>query len=454
MNAKAERPGPLTAAYDDHSIEGAAILYSEPAPLLRMMILVMVALVLAVLVWSYFGHADVIVAAPGVVSPEDDVRRVYAPVSEGEIEKVLVEEGDPVEEGTAIARVRSREAIQLAANARQAALELAAAELEREQFPATMELMQREAERLNDEIQLKQNQLDEELTRGSANLREEQLARLAEARVNLESTLRTRDAARVEYEKYQAASQSGGIAPLDVEQKRRAYETAREAYQLAGASLRALEARFIEEAAKNRTDLQQRSSELEDLRIKHQAKLLDIDQADDRLELKYMQARYKEQAARSIRFEDSKEGNLLVVLSPVAGVIASIALSQAGDKLQPNVPLVTIADEDSRKVLRVDIAESDRGFLVEGRPVKMKFNAFPYQRHGFLNGTLEYISETTQRESAEAVPTYKGYVSLERDYYDVDGEQRPLRYGMAATAEIIVRERRMIEFALDPLRGV
>ena len=47
---------------------------------------------------------------------------------------------------------------------------------------------------------------------------------------------------------------------------------------------------------------------------------------------------------------------------------------------------------------------------------------------------------------------YKGLVSLNKDYYRVDDTDYPLRYGMAAVAEVVVRKRRLIDMAFDPMR--
>ena len=45
-------------------------------------------------------------------------------------------------------------------------------------------------------------------------------------------------------------------------------------------------------------------------------------------------------------------------------------------------------------------------------------------------------------------------MSLERDHYLVADTKYPLRYGMTATVEIVVRARRLIDLALDPFRQV
>jgi HlyD family secretion protein len=85
----------------------------------------------------------------------------------------------------------------------------------------------------------------------------------------------------------------------------------------------------------------------------------------------------------------------------------------------------------------------------------MKFNAFPFQRYGFIEGTLEYISPAAQASSEkDSSPVFKGRVSLDRDFFEIDGREFKLRYGMLALAEIIVHQRRIIDLVLDPLKKV
>jgi HlyD family secretion protein len=49
---------------------------------------------------------------------------------------------------------------------------------------------------------------------------------------------------------------------------------------------------------------------------------------------------------------------------------------------------------------------------------------------------------------------YEGRVTIERDHYLVADTKYPLRYGMTAAAEVVVRERRLIDLALDPFRQI
>lgn len=45
-------------------------------------------------------------------------------------------------------------------------------------------------------------------------------------------------------------------------------------------------------------------------------------------------------------------------------------------------------------------------------------------------------------------------MSLDRLEYQVGETRYPLRYGMTAVAEIVVREGRLIDLALDPFRNI
>ena len=135
-------------------------------------------------------------------------------------------------------------------------------------------------------------------------------------------------------------------------------------------------------------------------------------------------------------------------------MITDITSTQPGDKIQANAPLGGIAHKNARPVLKIEIAEHDRAFVREGQPVQIKFNAFPYQRYGLVQGTLQFISPATRPSLQSKQPVYEGRVTLARDHYKVGETRYPLRYGMTATAEIVVRERRLIDLALDPFRNI
>lgn len=454
--ANAERLRPLREALEDHSAEGIAILTSEPWRFTQATVIAMVALVLTALIWSFFGHADVIVAAQGTLQPESEVRRLYAPI-DGELANVYIAEGQPVSKGDVLARLNARGAIEAATNALQAQLKLEDAEREWKEFPEKKALMERKIASLKQAMELEEHQHAKRITEGTSKLAEGQRAQLAEARSNVEDARRARDAARMEADKYTrlfALPGGGGVSQLQVEGKKNALQAAENALRVAQARVSELTARQSLEFGQAKAQLETSGQELTKLQLQYDAAAKEIANTEEKLRLQLQTARLVAEAAARIRFENIDKDNFLLIVAPVDGVITDITSTQPGDKIQANAPLGGIAPKGARPVLKIEIAEQDRAFLREGLPVKLKFNAFPYQRYGLIDGTLTYISPATKPSAQAKQPVYEGRVTLERDYYEVGETKYPLRYGMTATAEIVVRERRLIDLALDPFRQI
>ncbi len=444
----------LSTALEEHSAEGIAILYAEPSRLISRLILVIAGFLLAALVWSFFARADVIVSAAGILAPEEEVRRIYTPI-QGELVDIYMAEGLPVSRGDVLARINAREAIQAATNALDAEIKLAEAEQEYRDFPERKRLLSRQAEALQRQIETQQKLHEKRINEGLSKLAQAQKANLEEARGNFDKSRRARNMAKREADKYRrlhASPGGGGISKNKVDEMRDAYLAAQTNFKLAEARLGELDFQLSEEYTNAKTELEGSDQKLIALRIELKTLITQIKREENKVKLKLRSTRLASETAEQIRFENIDEENFLRILAPASGIITEVKFTQTGDKIQANTPLGTIAPEGATQVLKIDIPERDRGFLREGLEVKMKFSAFPYQRYGFINGTLVYISPTAQGGSGDKVPMYKGHVSLDRTYFTVDDIDYPLRFGMAAMAEIVVRKRRLIDMAIDPMR--
>lgn len=454
MSARDDRLQRLGEALEDHSSEGIAILAAEPSRVIFALLALILAFLLAALLWSFFGRADVIVTAPGYLSPDSEVRRFYAPIA-GELVDIFVGEGQPVSQGDVLARLNARGAIQAAANALEADLRLANARRENERFPARKALMQRQVESLERKIEIARERHEKRVAEGMAKLAQSQKAKLEEARGNLDKTQRTLEVARSELAKYQRLFNregGGGVSRNQVEEKRSELVAAEANYQIAEARLGELEFQLSNEYAEAKAELEGSDQELTQLQIERDTLLDKIQYEENKSAVDLRAAELEAEVAARVKFENIDEDNFLRIVAPVDGVVTEVKFTQPGDKVEANTPLGGIAEADAIPVLKIEISEADRAFLEVGQPVKLKFNAFSYQRYGFITGTLEYISPTTGASESIQQPVYKGRVSLEREYFEVEGERIPLRYGMQATAEVVVRKRRLIDLALDPFR--
>jgi len=433
---------PLADALGDHSSEGIAILTAEPWRALHALVYTMITLVLTGLAWSFFGRADVIVTEQGALAPAADVRRFYAPV-DGELVNLYVAEGQPVAKGDVLARLNARGAIEAAGNAMQAQLKLENVERDWRQFPEKKALLEQKAATLRQAMELEERQHQKRMALGTNKLVEEQRAQLAEARANVEET-------KLEMEKYDrvySSAAGSGVTLLQVESKRNDY-------RLAQSRLNELTARQAQALEQAQAQLESSGEQLKKLKLDYESATNELATAEEKLRLQLETARVEADAATRIRFENIDKDNFLLIVAPVSGVVTDLTSTQPGDKVQANTPLGGIAPSNSHSIVKVEIAENDRAFLREGLPVKLKFNAFPYQRYGVIRGTLEYVSPATKPASQTKQPVYEARVSLERDYYQVAETRYPLHYGMTAAVEIVVRERRLVDLALDPFRQI
>jgi len=452
----ANRLRPLAEALGDHSTEGIAILTAEPWRVLHAVIYTMIALVLSGLAWSFIGRSDVIVTAQGALQPDSELRRFYAPV-DGELANLYIAEGQPVSKGDVLARLNARGAIEAATSAQQAQLKLEDAEREWKQLPEKKALLERKAATLRQAMDLEEQQHEKRLALGTTQLAQAQRAQVDEARTNLGEARRARDAARAEAEKFErvfATPGGGGISQLQLDAKKNALQAAENAQRVAQSRLGELSARQTQEFATAKAQVETSGQELSKLRLQYEAATNDLATLEEKLRLQLQTARLAADSAARVRFENIDKDNFLLILAPVSGVITDVTSTQPGDKIQANTPLGGIAPRGARPVVRIEIAEQDRAFLREGLPVKLKFSAFAYQRYGLINGRLEYISPATKAAPQTKQPVYEGRVTLEQDHYLVDDKKYPLRYGMTATAEVVVRERRLIDLALDPFRQI
>ena len=447
---------PLEQALQEHGVEGIAILTAEPWRMTQAVLYAVLGLVLCGLLWSFFGHADVIASAPGALQPESEVRRVYAPV-DGELANLYIAEGQPVARGDVVARLNARGAVEAATNALDARLKLENAEREWAQFPERKALMERKSAALKERMELEEHQHQARVAEGTSRLAEGQRAQAQQARATLDEARRARDAARDEADRYArlfGINGGGGIAQSQVDAKKNALQAAENAYRIAQSRLNELGARQGLELRQAQTQLETSGQELSSLRLQYEAAARDIATAGDRLRLQLQTARLLADAAARIRFENIDKDNFLLIVAPVDGIVTDVTSTQPGDKIQANMPLGGIAPKNAKPVLKIEIAEQDRAFLKEGLPVKMKFAAFPFQRYGLIGGRLDFISPATKASAQSKQPVYEGRVTLLEDHVQVGSSSYPLRYGMTATAEIVVRERRLIDLALDPFRQV
>ncbi len=141
------------------------------------------------------------------------------------------------------------------------------------------------------------------------------------------------------------------------------------------------------------------------------------------------------------------------ITAPIDGIVFQLPIQKSGAMVQPGRMVAEIAPTDSPLTIRAQIATVDSGSLRLGLPVKLKFDAYPFQDYGVLSGKVIEISPTSAESSAASgAATYNLQISLAQNCLQHGDKCIPLRPGETVTAEVIIRQRKIADFFLDPFR--
>jgi hemolysin D len=143
-----------------------------------------------------------------------------------------------------------------------------------------------------------------------------------------------------------------------------------------------------------------------------------------------------------------------IVRAPIDGIILQLPYQQPKSFIQTGQLVAEIAPQNASKILKVQMPSQNAGFLKMGMPVKVKFDAYPFQDYGVVTGKLVWLSPDSKviDVGIRKVEVFEVDVVLDRDYIQSQGKKIMLSLGQTGTAEAIVRQRRTIDFILDPFK--
>jgi HlyD family secretion protein len=152
---------------------------------------------------------------------------------------------------------------------------------------------------------------------------------------------------------------------------------------------------------------------------------------------------------------------LVVLRAPADGVVLELGARSIGSVAKEAEPLVTLVPQGNKIEAEVDVDSADVARLRIGDPVRIKFDALPFQRHGTVPGTLRVVTENSFQPDKNARPAadkpegqpafFRARVALgPPELRDVPRDFR-LIPGMTTTAEIVIGKRTIISYLLDPI---
>lgn len=151
-----------------------------------------------------------------------------------------------------------------------------------------------------------------------------------------------------------------------------------------------------------------------------------------------------------------------VLRAPAAGTVSSV-LIDPGQSVASGRALVTIMPKGSSLRAQLLVPSSAIGFVHDGTPVVLHYQAFPYQKFGVQHGTVVDVSRSalTPAEITALLgrtpppqPLYRVDVVLASQSIEAYGKPHSLLPGMILDADLLLDRRRMIEWIFEPLYGM
>lgn len=154
----------------------------------------------------------------------------------------------------------------------------------------------------------------------------------------------------------------------------------------------------------------------------------------------------------------------LIVRAPQDGVLSAV-LAEPGQAVSPASALASLVPQGAVLQAQLYAPSSAVGFVRPGQAVRLRLEAFPYQKFGPLDGHVLQVSRTplaagelATQALAGAQPPRPGEalfrITVALDEAAVARWPQPLAAGMRLQADVQLERRRLVEWLFEPLFGL
>ena len=420
----------------DHSLTLPLALEDGRVPgLISKSIYVLVGLFTLGLVWACVGQIRELTVANGKIIPSGNVKLMHH-LEGGVVEEILVENGQLVEAGTHILKLRPT-----AAKSDLTKMELREANLQL-QLIRLEALVRSETPNFGTLSEMYPLQAS-----AQKSLFDSQVAVRDKERYTLQSQIETAEA-NVRTIEFQAQSlhrratlQYDQVTALQglYEKRlttRKLYTVAQSEHAAAQAELLAVKARLSDARGK----LVEALYKLEEWKAQNRNTILDERSklTSELVELHQLIAKQQDLVKR------------LTITAPSRGIIQHLASTAPGEVIRPGGLVAQLVPIGVSLAAEVELNPRDIGHVQVGSAAELKITTFDPNTYGVVSGTISRISPTTfQPETGE--PHYKVMLALDKNHVGLRGHKHFLTPGMEVEASILTGSRSLMIYLLKPI---
>ncbi|WP_067662606.1 HlyD family efflux transporter periplasmic adaptor subunit [Ferrimonas marina] len=148
-----------------------------------------------------------------------------------------------------------------------------------------------------------------------------------------------------------------------------------------------------------------------------------------------------------------------VLRAPAAGQVTAIAYL-TGQQLDADHSVMQLIPDGAELIAELLLPSHSAGFVRPGDRALLRFDAFPYQRFGFVEAEVVQVDKALLSPGQGSLPftlsgpVYRLKARLSQQQISADGEPFPLKPGMLLEADIQLEQRSLMAWLLAPLYGL
>jgi hemolysin D len=166
---------------------------------------------------------------------------------------------------------------------------------------------------------------------------------------------------------------------------------------------------------------------------------------------------YKERGNLAAQLDKAdRRKSLIELTAPADGIVLEIPQRSLGSVVPSAEVMFTLVPLGGELEAELKIAARDVGFVKPGDQVKVKLEAFPFQKYGTLKGSISTVSDDAfkaEASGARAGSFYIARVKLQSLELERRSDEVLIRPGSSLSGEIRVGRRTVMSYFVYPLVG-
>jgi adhesin transport system membrane fusion protein len=142
-----------------------------------------------------------------------------------------------------------------------------------------------------------------------------------------------------------------------------------------------------------------------------------------------------------------------VITSPMRGVVNNLSITTIGGVVRPGEEIAQITPLGDELFVEARVKPQDVANVIAGQRATIKFSAYDYTIYGSMTGEVQFVSADTSKDERrpEADPHYKVTLRVDRENLDTRQSRIAMRPGLQAAVELHTGEKSVLQYLTKPL---